>query len=84
MLCWSQPVFNGTPGMLARVFPDGLAAGYLPPILNIFVLHTEQKPVRAFLPFFIEISFASFISLFCLHLKQYASILSPSIYGKLL
>ena len=46
----------------------------LPMILNIPVPQTGHLPFIAFLPFFIVVSAASFISLFDLHFTQYASI----------
>src|SRR5215208_1862204 len=46
----------------------------LPPILNIFVPHTEQAPDRACLPFFIVTCFSFFISVFDLHFTQYACV----------
>ena len=45
------------------------------PILNILVPQVVQMPWVAGLPFFIVTFFSSFISLFDLHLTQYASIL---------
>ena len=44
------------------------------PILNILVPQDGQMPWVAGLPFFMVTAFASFISLFDLHLTQYASI----------
>jgi len=40
------------------------------PILNIFVLHTGQVPVVAFLPFFIVYGCGSTISRFVRHFRQ--------------
>jgi hypothetical protein len=47
------------------------------PILNIFVPQVGQTPWVAGLPFFIVISFVSFISRLALHLTQYAFIVLP-------
>jgi len=46
-------------------------------ILNTFVPHTEHVPVIAGLPFFIVTSLGSLISVFFLHLTQYASTITP-------
>lgn len=52
---------------------------YLPLILYMPVPQTGQTPLSALRPFFIVTSCASFMSLFALHLTQYASdILSTS------
>ena len=48
----------------------------LPPILNIFVPHTEQVPETACLPFFIVTCFSFFISLLALHFTQYACVVT--------
>jgi hypothetical protein len=51
---------------------------FLPlPIWNIFVPQVPQVPLVAGLPFFIVTAVGSFISLFALHLTQYASIYHP-------
>lgn len=49
---------------------NGQAAGVAFPILNIFVLHTGQVPVVAFLPFFIMYGCGSTMSRFVRHFKQ--------------
>src|SRR2546430_11498835 len=46
------------------------------------VPQTEQVPFMACLPFFMVTSFASFISLFCLHFTQYASAIFHSFHRK--
>jgi len=49
-------------------------------ILKTFVPHFEQVPVTAGLPFFIVTSCGSLISVFALHLTQYASNITPPYY----
>ena len=52
---------------------------YAFPILNILVPHERQVPCVAGLPFFMVITFGSFISFFDLHFTQYACTTFSSI-----
>jgi len=69
--CWNAVFLAGIR------WPDSYSAAL--PILNSLVPQTEQIPVVAGLPFFIVVGCGSFISRFCLHFMQYASILSTSL-----
>jgi VIT1/CCC1 family predicted Fe2+/Mn2+ transporter len=56
--------------LLSLLIGVSQAAGVAFPILNIFVLHSGQVPVVAFLPFFIVYGCGSTISRFVRHFRQ--------------